>query len=228
MTTLIAEELLLLLLDDEKGSLRHASYLDTAIGGSLLVELALGGHVEAEEQRSRWGMGAKALIRPTGALPGDPVLREAYQLVAEKERSAQDLVGRLGRKRRGPLLERLAERGLVRREESKVLGLFPRTTWPAADGRHEADVRRGLEAVLLEGAAPTDRLAALVSLLSALDLAHKVVDRRGRSSGEVKARAKEVAEGDFAARAVKDAIASTQAAMAAVMVATTATTTTSS
>jgi hypothetical protein len=227
MTTLIAEDLLLLLLDDDKGHLRHASYLDTAIGGALLVELALGGHVEAQEQEQRWGLGPKALIRPTGSLPGDPVLREAYRLVAEKERSAQDLVGRLGRKRRDPLLERLAERGLVRREQSKVLGLFPRTTWPEADGRHEAELRRGLAAVLLEDAAPDDRLAAVVALLSAMDLAHTVLDRQGRAARDVKASAKQVAEGDFSAKAVKDAIASAQAAMTAVIVASTVTTTSS-
>ena len=48
MTTLIAEDLVLLLLDDESGKLTNASYLDTGIGGALLVELALG------RDTSRW------------------------------------------------------------------------------------------------------------------------------------------------------------------------------
>ena len=41
MTTLIAEDLVLLLLDDESGKLTNTSHLDTGIGGALLVELAL-------------------------------------------------------------------------------------------------------------------------------------------------------------------------------------------
>ena len=45
MTNLIAEDLVLLLLDDESGKLEHATYLDTGIGGALLVELALAENV---------------------------------------------------------------------------------------------------------------------------------------------------------------------------------------
>jgi Golgi phosphoprotein 3 (GPP34) len=48
MTNLIAEDLVLLLLDDESGTLEPATYLDTGIGGALLVELAL-----AEKPRTR-------------------------------------------------------------------------------------------------------------------------------------------------------------------------------
>ena len=57
-----------------------------------------------------------------------------------------------------------------------------------------------------------------------MDLAHKVVDREGLSGGQVKKRAKEVADGDWAAKAVKDAIAAAQAAVTAAVVATTAST----
>ena len=42
MATLIAEDLLLLLLDDESGKLTNATFLDAGLGGALLVELALG------------------------------------------------------------------------------------------------------------------------------------------------------------------------------------------
>lgn len=226
-STLIAEDLLLLLLDDERGTLQHATYLDTALGGALLVELSLGGHVEPVAQEKTWGFTPKDRIRVTGAVPGDDVLRAAYDVVAEKERTAQDLVARLGRKRRDPLLERLASRGVVRREEGKVLGLFPRTTWPEVDGRHEAEVRTHLESVLLRDGEPDDRTGALAALLSGLGVAHKVVagDRPAR---EVKARAATVAAGDWASAGVKDAIASAEAAMVAAMAVTTTAVATSS
>ena len=77
---------------------------------------------------------------------------------------------------------------------------------------------------LLRGVTPTERTAALVAVLSALDLAHKVVDREGAPAREVKKRAKEIAEGDWAAKAVRDSIAAAQAAVTAAMVATTAAT----
>ena len=66
-----------------------------------------------------------------------------------------------------------------------------------------------------------ERTAALIAVLSALDLAHKVIDREGLPARELKKRAKEVAEGDWAAKAVRDSIAAAQAAMTAAVVATT-------
>ncbi len=219
MTTLIAEDLLLLLLDDDSGKLTHTTYLDVGIGGALLVELALGGTVEVMKGSGLW---ARAKVHPVvGPSPGDPMLVEAMALVSEKERTAQDLVGRLGKHRRDALLERLEGKGILQRHEDRVMGLFPRKRWPTVDSSHEADVRRQLGDALVRGARPEERTAALVALLSALGLAHKVVDREGLPAGEVKKRAKALADGDWAAKAVKDAVAAAQAAVTAVMVATT-------
>ena len=222
MTTLIAEDLVLLLLDDESGKFTNASYLDTGIGGALLIELALAETVDVVKGSGLW---ARAKVRATGlAAPSDPVLAEALSVIAEKERTAQDLVDRLGKRRRDQLLDRLRERGIVEPREDRVLGLIPRRRWPSVDSTHEAGVRRELGDVLLRGVTPTERTAALVSVLSALDIAHKVVDREGAPARDVKKRAKEVAEGDWAAKAVRDSIAAAQAAVAAAMVATTAAT----
>lgn len=220
MTTLIAEDLLLLLLEDDSGKLTNTTFLDVGIGGALLVELALAGAVEVLKGDGMW---ARSKVYPLhGAQPADPVLIEALSLVSDKERTAQDLVGRLGKKRRGPLLERLESKGILARREDKVMGLFPRTRWPAVDSSHESEVRRQLGDALVRGAHPEERTAALVALLSALGLAHKVIDREGLSAGEVKKRAKAIADGDWAAKAVKGAVAAAQAAITAgVMVATT-------
>lgn len=216
---LIAEDLLLLLLDDESGRLTHASYLDTAVGGALLVELALADNVEVVKGSGMW---ARAKVVTTGTpAPEDATLAAALATVAEKGRTAQDLVGRLGKGRRDELLERLEERGIVRREEDKVLGLFPRRRWPAVDSSHEDDVRRQLGDALVRGVAPTERTAGLVAVLSALGVAHRVLDREGLPAGELRKRAKAIADGDWAAKAVKDSIAAAQAAITATMVAST-------
>ena len=223
MTTLIAEDLVLLLLEDDSGKLTNTTYVDVGIGGALLVELALGGAVEVVKGSGMW---ARATVLAVGPAPFDPVLREAMDLLSEKERTAQDLVSRLGKKRREPLLERLESKGILERREDKALGLFPRTRWPAVNSHHEAEVRRQLGDALIRGVQPGERIAALIALLSALDLAQKVVDREGLSAGDVKRRAKAIAEGDWAAKAVRDAVAAAQAAITAgVMVATTAATT---
>ncbi|GEP36152.1 hypothetical protein NSZ01_39200 [Nocardioides szechwanensis] len=231
MDTLIAEDLLLLLLDDTKGTVRASSYLASALGGAVLVELALAEAVELEEKTSAW---RSAKVRPTGAAPQDaaphdaaphdPVLTAGLATITEKDRSPQDLVNRLGKGLKETLTDRLVERGLLERREEKVLGVFPRTRWPAADATHEHDVRRQVRAALVEGAQPDPRTGALVALLAAVDQAHRVVDHEGMSSREVKRRAKDIATGDWAAKAVRDAVAATVAAVTTAVTAATAAT----
>lgn len=221
---LIAEDLLLLLLDDDSGTVPSSLDLRPVLGGAVLVQLALTGAVRVSDKSGFW-QSAKVRAQSGAALP-DPILAAALALVAEKERGAQDLVGRLGKGLREQLTERLAAQGILRREDSKVLGLFPRTVWPAADVAREADVRRALTSVLVEGNEPDERTAALVALLHAIGRAHKTVPHEGLPAREVKARAKRIAEGDWAAKAVKDAIdAATAAMVAATVAATTAATT---
>lgn len=217
MELLIAEDLLLLLLDDDKGTMPAGTVDRPLLGGALLAELALGGHVAVAEKQGRW---STARVVPTDAAPpADPVLVEALATVAGKPRSAQDLVDRLGKGAREQLLSRLVERGILERRDGKVLGLFPRTTWPAADASHEEAVRDRLRGVLLTGLLPDQRTAALVALLVAIDRAHRVLDRGDLAAREVRRRAKQVAEGEWAASAVSDAVKATQTAVAAAVIA---------
>lgn len=212
--TLIAEDLLLLLLDDESGSVTTGTDLTPVLGGAALIELALADAVAVEPKTSVW-KSAKVKAE-TDAQLDDPLLRDALATVAAKERTAQDLVGRLGKGLKDDLLARLEQRGMLERQEDKVLGLFPRTRWPAADSSHEDDVRRQLAEVLLQGAEPDERTAGLVALLHAIGRAHKTINGQGISPGEVKKRARQISEGAWAAKAVKDAIdASTAAVVAA-------------
>jgi len=206
--TLIAEDLLLLLLDDRTGKPATSS-LAVALGGALLAELALGEAIELADKTSVWR--SANVRRGAGPAPEDPVLASALAKVAEKERSAQDLATLLGKGLTTALAGRLAERGILERRDGKVLGLFPQTRWPAHDSSHEQSVRRVLTVVLVDGGRPDARTAALVALLHAVDRAHKAVPHDGVGSRQVRKRAKQVAEGEWAAKAVKDAIAAAAA-----------------
>ena len=214
MGTLIAEDLLLLLLDDDKGTMAAASAEHAVLGGAVLTELALTGAVSVEDKSGFWAT-KKVRVEP-GADAQDPVLLDALELIASKGRSAQDLVGRLGKDVKEALTERLVQRGILERRDGKILGLFPHTTWPAVDSLHEDDVRRALTATLVQGVSPDQRTAALVALLHAVGQSHKVVDRGGLPASAVRKRAKEISEGEWAAKAVKDAITASTAAVASV------------
>jgi hypothetical protein len=105
----------------------------------------------------------------------------------------------------------------VRSEDRRVLGVFPTRRWPANDAAHESAVREALSTSLRLGATTEPRTGALVSLLVALDAVHKVVppDSVGLTKKELKGNARRIAEGAWAAKAVRKAIESMNAAVVA-------------
>lgn len=222
--TLIAEDLLLLLLDDVKGTVSTWGRTDALLGGAVLAELAVRGLVTVDEHKSIWRADTVHAATPAPA-DLDPVLAEALVTIAEKDRKASSLVSRIGKGLEDRLAAGLAERGMVERKDGKLLGLFPRTTWPAADTTHEDDVRRTVTACLVDGAQPDERTGALIALLAAIDQAHSAVTSGTTTAKqELEKRAKEVAEGQWAAKAVKDAVDAATAAMLGAVAASTAAT----
>jgi hypothetical protein len=215
--TLLAEDLLLLLTDDDTGKLAASSAeVDVALGGALLVELTLTERVDVAGPGEREREG-RLVVRDPGPT-GDVLLDEALATVGQKQgKKPQSVVGPLGKRTRVRLYERLAEAGLVRAEEGRVLGVFPSHRWPSEDAGHEAAVRTGLLTALRDGMTTDARTGALISLLVALNAVHKAVDPDsvGLSKREMKANAKRVAEGDWAAKAVRQAIDSMNAAVIA-------------
>lgn len=218
---LIAEDLLLLLTDDDTGKLAaSATEVDIALGGAMLVELTLMERVDLADEGEEVRRG-RLVVRDAGPT-SDPLLDDALRTVADKQgKRPQTVVTPLGKGLRKRLYERLVERGILRSESGKVLGIFPTQQWPAADRTHEDSVRVRVVHALRVGAADNDRVAALISLLVALRAVHKVVDpdEIGLSKKELNARAKQIAEGSWGSAAVRRAI---DDMMAAVMTATTA------
>ncbi|EWS99765.1 hypothetical protein N865_20890 [Intrasporangium oryzae NRRL B-24470] len=214
---LIAEDLLLLLTDDDTGrSATSGTELDVALGGALLVELALMKRVDIAGPDERVPKGR--LVVRDASRSGDLLLDEALATVGRKEgKRPQSVVTALGRGTRVRLYERLAEGGVLRAEEGRVLGIFPSRRWPARDAGHEAAVRAALVTALRQGVALDPRTGALVALLHALNVVHKAVgpEGAGLTKPQLNANAKRIAEGDWAAAAVRSAIDSMIAAIIA-------------
>lgn len=222
---LICEDLLLLLTDDATGKVvTDGTATPLVLAGGVLVELAMSGRVRVAGPGEAVRQGRVVVVdaSPTG----DDVLDEALRRIAgSAPAKAHTVLDRLGKRLRHALLDRLVQRGVLRAEEGRVLGIFPADRWPTVDGRREADVRRGLGDVLVRGRTPTEREVALVSLLLAVDKVHLVSESMPRR--EAKARAKQVADGEPAGAAVKKAIEAVQAATIAAITAATVVVTTS-
>jgi hypothetical protein len=216
----LAEDLLLLLLDDDSGRpVVDGTALDYALAGAVLLELAESGRVSPAGSADDAKEGR--LLVGDASPTGDGVLDRALdRLNAKDPVKAQRAVELLAKDLRPAVLEQLANRGLVRREEHRVLGIFPRTSWPAADAEWETSVRARLTAVLVGGQAPDAHIGGLVCLLHAINAVHKVVkgDRK-----QLRARAAEISAGAWTGDAVKKAVEAVEAAvMVAVTTATTA------
>ena len=217
---LIAEEYLLLALDDTTGKPRiGGDRLEPALAGALLAELALLERIGVTPREAGWNKRGRVTI--TSLTPtDDPELDAALEKLAANEgKKVKDLVSEYSLKKtrlshgvRDRLLERLAAAGLLVRTEGTVLGFIPRTTWPARDPALEDDVRRRLQSALVGGATPTERTVTLIALLQVTGLLPKVVTTEDKKA--LKARAKALTEGDWAAKAVKDAIDEAAAAAA--------------
>ncbi|PRX47287.1 Golgi phosphoprotein 3 GPP34 [Prauserella shujinwangii] len=214
----IAEDLLLLLFDDESGKpaegVRNLGY---SLAGALLIELAMQGRVDVSDGTGEEKAGRLVVLDETPT--GTPVLDDALGgLAGLAGRKPKDVIGPLARDDlRGRLLDGLADRGVLRREEGRILGLFPTTRWPAEDSGHEAAVRDGLRRVLVDGERPDERMGALIALLVGMGVVRRVVD--GPDPKAVERRAKEIAEGNWAGDAMRRAVDEmTAAVMAAVFV----------
>ncbi len=220
---LLAEDLLLLLTDDASGKLRSpASETDIALGGANLIELTLMGKAGLSGDGDP-GKPGRIIVRDP-VPPADEVLARALQILADHQGDKpQAVITPLGKNLRTVLYGRLTGSGVRRAEHGRILGIFPTHTWPTQDGQHEARVRQLITEVLVQGAVPDQRIAALIALLHALHREDKVVDpqQNGMSKKELRARAEQIAEGDWASEAVRKAI---EQMMAAVIAATTAAT----
>ncbi len=209
---LIVEELMLLLLDDETGVPAGAGTLHYTLGGAVLVELALRGRIKTDGTRA--GLNGPTVSAVGDGPLSDPLLQSAYEKVAQRPQRVQPLLLDIGGGLWKPVIDRLIERGVIRRERRRVLGVFRTTRLPIDDSRHEAELRRQVCAVLEDGESPDTRTAAVIALLSssgALPTLHPAP----KWSAKVRERAKELEKGNWGASAVNTAVTRTAAAVAA-------------
>lgn len=112
---------------------------------------------------------------------------------------------------RSPVLERLEDRGDIARTSRKLLGLIDTTSLaPGPSGRRD-ELMAGVRAVLVDGAQPDVRTAALAALLSGSGTLPQFNREIGWNSAVI-TRAKELEQGNWGADAAAQAVARTVAA----------------
>lgn len=199
MELLLAEELLLIALDDEQGVSRN-SRLDLGLAGALLEDLGRAGALRSQGKE----------LRPVEtAAPAHPLLLRAHDVIAgsSKPRSVKAWLARLPRRLK-PFTRTVAgglvEQGVLTEQRDKALGVFTRIRFPEADPGPERLLRDRLTAVLEGRRRPEDRDALLLGLLVSLEMISELVEWSRRRVARERARA--IAEGGITGNAVARAI----------------------
>lgn len=206
---LIAEDVLLLLFDPRTGTIAGEGTLFYTLAGTVLAELALHEHVELDEHAGWNGTRVHAIA---GASPADPLLHAVWDRLAQKPRQIQTFLAEIGPGLRQPVLERLLERGDIRRQTRRIRGVLSTSGLLDGGTSHRAELLEVIRPVLLTGTEPGPRAAVLVALLSAsgsLPSLHHDIPW----SGVVHTHAKKLERGDWVAAAAGGAVACTTKAI---------------
>lgn len=209
------EEILLIALRDEKGTLESAAAMSHtyAMAGAMMAELLLAGRISVEE-------GKKKLVNVLGREPiGDPLIDECLKMMAgaKRRRKLNDWVGKFAQmsKLRHRAAEGLCERGVLKASEDKVLFIFTRKLYPTRDaGPEQRMLARLRDAIFADRTKLDPRTTVLLALASGADLLKIPFDKKALK--QRKARIEKIVSGDMIGQAAKEVI---QAVQAAVMVA---------
>jgi hypothetical protein len=206
---LIAEEFLLVAHRADGSSLCSRTTLQATLGGALLVELVLGGNATLDRE--------EVVAMGTAPTPAEPALAEALAQVAAKPRRPKACVQRLSKGAPDRVRAGLIARGVLVESRARFLGVVPIKRYQAAEPALGEAVLARLRASVIDGATPDERTAALASLVHAARLGRQVFPDADRRA--VNRRLTEIADGDWAADAVRKAIRAAQAATSAAVAA---------
>ena len=208
------EEIMLLALRDEEGTIASGTMYQYAIGAAILAELLLNQRIALDETRK------KKLINLISSTPlGEPLIDQCLEKIgnAKRRASLQTWVTRFAgvKNLKHRVAQRLCDRGILRADEDKILLLFTRKIYPELNPIPEKRlIERLRQAIFTDSRDIDPRTVVLVSLADSTGLLKEAFGKKvlkGR-----KARIKEIINGEMTGKAAKEAI---QAVQAAVMVA---------
>src|SRR5664280_2778190 len=148
----LAHELLLLDLDEAKGSEPLGSMLSYGLVGAVLAELALADRIHLDDNRvvivSSAALGVNSLDLVLSAIAGhEPLDPEAW---------VQRLEGRV----KEPVANELVSAGILSHRHRHLLGFLADERYPEVDPGPERALRARLDAVVVDGAPADPRTAA--------------------------------------------------------------------
>ena len=185
----VAEEILLLVLDDETGKLNTklpVHSLRNAVSGALLMDLAFDNRIDTDLHR----------LTAIDSTPlGEPVLDHVLTRIAAEERATGywvDLFARDHETLQPQLLHRLVTRGILSQREGRLFWIVGVRRYPTVDDRPQRNVKRRIMNTLLSEVIPDPRDIAIICLADACALWRSIAplpkSRRDTRQRRVEAR----------------------------------------
>ena len=182
----LLEEYLLLALDDEKGKfVIDSTRLHFGFAGAVLLELALRGKIHVEGER---------LVLSNKSYEPEMAMNKMIDIIKEQDRptlkKSIEVLARKSNDIKNDTLQRLINKGILKKEEHKILWLIPNEKYPTSDLSPENKVRKRLDDVINENSPVDPHDVMLLSLIDATDLTKEAF----RDKDDYKAISKKINE----------------------------------
>lgn len=178
----IAEALILLGTDDEKGTAVSSASLNYGLAGSILSELAMTGHIELKD-----GKVVVADDTLTDVSYFNTVLDEIKE--DHKERTVEHWINHFSGNTKAindPVYLSLVDKGILKEEDKTYFFFFNTNVYPTVDARPEQEIRKHVNDVVFNNAEANAEIAMLLSLIKTCDLTEEVFGKERKKSAEKK------------------------------------------
>ncbi len=205
------EEIMLLALRDEEGTIASGTLFNYAIGGSILAELLLNKRISIAQSKRR------KLISIINSEPfNDPLIDESMFKIANSKRRAtiENWVSRIANTKnlKHRAAQQLCNRGILRADEDTILLIFTRKIYPEINPEPEKKIIERLRSAIFTDTDCVDpRTIILISIANSTNILRAIFEKKKLK--ERKKRIEQIVNGEVTGKATKEAIAAMQAAV---------------
>lgn len=172
-----AEEILLLMLDDEDGTFlpTRTSAVEYVLAGAVLLDLAFANRIDTDERQ---------LLVIDSTPTGNPMLDRVLERIAgasgtrDTRAWIEKITGEDTEEIRSQALASLVARGVLEARDEKFLWVFRSRRYPVIDGRVEREAKLRVTGVLLSDDIPDPRDVAMIGLVDACGILSEIFSAR--------------------------------------------------